>query len=88
MCSLPVSNRMNIEIYTMAKCPYCAAAIRLLEKRKLSYKEFELTDDPVLEQEIVKQTGQKTTPHIFINGKHIGGFDELVELDQEGELKN
>ena len=75
---------MNIEIYTTAKCPYCAAARRLLDKRKLSYKEFELTDNPVLEQEIVKQTGRKTTPHIFIDGNHIGGFDELVELDQEG----
>ena len=86
MRSLPVSSRMNIEIYTIAKCPYCAAAIRLLEKRKLPYKEFELTDNPVLEQEIVEQTGQKTTPHVFINGKHIGGFDELVDLDQEGAL--
>ena len=77
---------MNIEIYTTAECPYCAAARRLLEKREVAYREFELTDNPVLQQEIVKKTGQKTTPHIFINGKHIGGFDELVELDQEGGL--
>ena len=77
---------MNIEIYTIAKCPYCAAARRLLEKRKLHFKEIELTDDPALQQDMVEQTGQKTTPHIFINGKHIGGFDELVELDQEGAL--
>ena len=79
---------MNIEIYTIAECPYCAAARRLLEKRKLPFKEIELTDNPVLQQDMVEQTGQETTPHIFINGKHIGGFDELVELDQEGELKN
>ena len=79
---------MNIEIYTIAKCPYCAAVRRLLEKRKLPFKEIELTDEPALQQDMVEQTGQKTTPHIFINGKHIGGFDELVELDQEGELKN
>ena len=77
---------MNIEIYTTAECPYCAAARRLLEKRKVPYREFELTDNPVLQQEIVNKTGQKTTPHIFINGRHIGGFDELVELDQEGGL--
>ena len=79
---------MNIKIYTIAKCPYCEATKRLLDKRKLSYQEFELTDNPDLEQKIVKQTGQKTTPHIFINGSHIGGFDELVELDQEGALES
>lgn len=79
---------MNIEIYTIAKCPYCAAARRLLEKRKLPFKEIELTHELALQQDMVEQTGQKTTPHIFINGKHIGGFDELVELDQDGGLKN
>lgn len=81
-----MSNGMNIEIYTQAECPFCAAAKRLLEKRHLSYKEFELSNNPTLEREIIKRTEQKTTPHIFIDGDHIGGFDELVELDQEGRL--
>lgn len=77
---------MAIEIYTRAACPYCAAATRLLQKRKLNYEEIELTDAPVLAKQIEAQTRQTTTPHIFIDGRHIGGFDELVELDQEGKL--
>lgn len=78
---------MTIEIYTRAACPYCAAAIRLLKNHKLDYAEIELTDNPVLAKQIVEQTNQASTPHIFIDGHHIGGFDELVELDQEGKLK-
>ena len=77
---------MVIEIYTQAECPYCAAAKRLLEKRGLSYKEFKLADNPVLEQELRTLTNRKSTPQIFIDGDHIGGFDELVELDQGGRL--
>ena len=77
---------MVIEIYTQAKCPYCAAAKRLLEKRGLAYKEFELADNPVLERELVARTNQKSTPQIFLDGNLVGGFDELVELDQDGKL--
>lgn len=77
---------MPIEIYTQAACPYCAAATRLLKKRKLDYTEIDLTNNPVLAKQIVGQTRQSSTPHIFIGGHHIGGFDELVELDQEGKL--
>ncbi len=77
---------MTIEIYTQSDCQYCAAARRLLEKRRLSFEEIELSHDPELAAQIAQRTRQTTTPHIFIDGVHIGGFDELVELDQEGKL--
>ena len=77
---------MAIEIYTQAACPYCTAAIRLLQKRGVSYEEIELTHDPALTKQVEGQTRQTTTPHVFVDGRHIGGFDELVELDQEGKL--
>ena len=75
---------MEIQIYTNSDCQYCAAAKRLLEKRQLPYTETALNDSK--QQELREQTGQSTTPYIFVDGRHIGGFDELVELDQDGEL--
>lgn len=77
---------MAIDIYTRATCRYCAAAIKLLQKRHLDYKQIELTDNPDLARQIEQQTKQATTPQIFIDGQYVGGFDELVELDQEGKL--
>lgn len=77
---------MNIEIYTLPTCAYCTAAKRLLAKRGLGYVEVELTSDPALAKKIAEKTRQTSTPQIFIDGRHIGGFDELVELDQEGKL--
>lgn len=75
---------MRIEIYTRGACQYCAAAKRLLQKRRLQYREVELTEK--LAGELAQQTGQTTSPVIFVDGVYVGGFDELVELDQDGKL--
>jgi glutaredoxin len=57
-----------------------------LQKRLLQYKEIELTEK--LAGELAQQTGQTTSPIIFIDGVYVGGFDELVELDQDGKLSS
>ena len=75
---------MIIEIYTRGTCQYSAAVKRLLQKRQQPYKEIEMSDG--LAQEMMERTGQSTTPIVFLDGNHIGGFDELVELDQDGKL--
>ncbi len=75
---------MIIEIYTRGACQYSAAAKRLLEKRQQPYKEVEMTD--VQAKDMVERTEQSTTPIVFVDDNHIGGFDELVELDQDGKL--
>lgn len=75
---------MKVEIYTRGACQYCEAALRLLQRRKVSYDEITLNDE--LAARLRDQTGQDTTPIIFIDGAHVGGFDELVELDQDGHL--
>lgn len=77
---------MRIEIYTRGACQYGAAAKRLLQKRRLQYKELELTEK--LAGELAQQTGRTTSPIIFIDGVYVGGFDELVELDQDGKLSS
>ena len=79
-----MSGLMTIEIYTRGACQYSAAAKRLLQKRQQPYKEIEMTDAQA--EDMMQRTEQSTTPIVFVDGSHIGGFDELVELDQDGKL--
>jgi len=61
-------------------------AKRLLEARGIPFTEFELDSDAALRDEIVRRTGRRTVPQIFIDGRAIGGFVELAALDASGEL--
>lgn len=77
---------MHIRMYTKAYCSYCHAAKSLLNKRGLDFEEVPLAGKPATEQEMRRLTGGRTVPQIMIDGKPIGGYTELVELDMEGEL--
>ncbi|HIJ83425.1 MAG: grxC [Magnetococcales bacterium] len=77
----------DIEIYSTTVCPYCVRAKMLLDKKKVTYREYNLTKNPELRDEMLKRAnGKKTVPQIFINGTHVGGCDDLHELDQKGKL--
>jgi glutaredoxin 3 len=76
----------RIELYTTPMCPYCVAAKRLLGERGIEYDEFDVADNPTLRAEIVQRSGRRTVPQIFIDGRSIGGFEELRALDEAGEL--
>ena len=79
----------KIEIYTTPTCPYCFAAKRLLDKKKLAYEEIDVSRDPNKRGEMVKRSnGGRTVPQIFINGSSIGGSDELYRLNVEGKLED
>ena len=68
-------------------CPFCWRAKRLLELRGVSYQEIDIMENPIRRSEMVRLSGgQSTVPQIFIGEKHIGGSDELVVLDRDGEL--
>jgi glutaredoxin 3 len=68
----------EIIVYTMENCPYCEAAKRLLESKGLDYKEvFVEYDDDATWERLARETGFKTMPQIFIDGKFIGGYNEL-----------
>lgn len=73
-------------MYTKAYCSFCFAAKNLLAKRGLDYEEIPVLDDPDAEREMRELTGRNTVPQIVIDGKPIGGYTELVDLDMEGEL--
>ena len=76
----------QITIYTTNYCPYCTAAKKLLAAKNVSFEEINVENDPEKRAWLVKTTGQRTVPQIFIDEKSIGGFSELSALDQEGKL--
>ncbi len=77
----------NIEIYVTKTCPYCVRAKNLLNKKGYTYTEIDVSDNQKLREEMVaKAGGRMTVPQIFIDGKHIGGSDDLHALDSRGEL--
>ncbi|WP_422020913.1 glutaredoxin 3 [Roseibium sp.] len=77
----------DVTIYTRQLCGFCTAAKRLLEKKGVSFTEHDATFDPKLRQEMVKKAnGRSTFPQIFIGSKHVGGCDDLHDLDRAGKL--
>jgi len=76
----------RVELYSTRTCPFCVRAKRLLEARGVPYAEFDLGTDDVLCDDIVRRTGRLTVPQIFIDGRAIGGFEELAALDASGGL--
>ncbi len=78
----------EIIIYSKDSCPYCVKAKMLLQRKGKSFKEIKVTDDATREEVVKKSGGRLTVPQIFIGGKHIGGCDDLYDLDAKGELDN
>ena len=77
----------KIEIYTKDACPYCTMAKRLLENKGQEWEEINLSREPGRVDEMLERSGGRmTVPQIFIDDRHIGGFDDLLALDQAGEL--
>jgi glutaredoxin 3 len=77
----------TIEIYTTRTCPYCIRAKGLLRNKGVSFQEYDVSNDPGLRSKMQERAhGRHTVPQIFIDGRHIGGCDDLHALDAEGGL--
>lgn len=76
----------DVTIYTRQFCGYCTAAKRLLREKGIEYVEFDATGAPEKREEMVTRSGRFTFPQIFIGEKHVGGCDDLFELQARGEL--
>jgi glutaredoxin 3 len=76
----------RIEIYTTPFCGYCARAKGLLEKKGAAYEEMDVMMDDKNRSAMRDRAKRTTVPQIFINGRHIGGSDELAALEQAGKL--
>lgn len=76
----------HVEIYSKDWCPYCDRAKALLADKGVTYAQVDVTDDPLRETEMRERSGRRSVPQIFIDGAHVGGFDNLHALDAAGEL--
>ena len=76
----------TIEMYSSAFCPYCHAAQRLLESKGARYEVRSVDGDGAMRREMMSRSGHHSVPQVFIDGAHVGGFDDLAELDAGGEL--
>jgi glutaredoxin 3 len=77
----------DIEIYSTAICPYCIAAKNLLKAKGLSWREIRIDTDAAARGAMLERSGgRRTVPQIFINGTHVGGFDDLAQADRSGAL--
>jgi glutaredoxin 3 len=77
---------VDIIIYTKDYCPYCKKAKELLNSKGAKFTEIDVTQDADKLKEMVVRSGLKTVPQIFINGQHIGGCDDLFELEEDLKL--
>jgi glutaredoxin 3 len=73
-------------MYTQVLCGYCSAARALLKKKGVAYEEINVTLNGKLRREMIERSGGYTVPQIFIDGRHIGGYDEMAALDNAGQL--
>lgn len=76
----------DVQIYVTNYCPYCTRAKALLQRKGVAFQEFDVEGDSEKRAWLVKATGQRTVPQIFIDGRSVGGCDDLHALDRAGDL--
>ena len=77
----------NITMYSGPMCAFCDAAKRLLARNNLEFKEIDISSTAGLREEMIKKSnGRRTIPQIFFDDQHIGGYQELRDLEKKGEL--
>ena len=77
----------TVEIYTKASCGFCTRAKRMLEMKKVEFREIPIDRGGAPREEMIQRAnGRSTVPQIFIDGGHIGGCDDLMGLEYDGKL--
>jgi glutaredoxin 3 len=77
----------HIEMFTTSWCPYCERARLLLRAKGVGFEEISIEAEPARREEMIRRSGRRSVPQIFINGQHIGGCDDLHALDAAGGLE-
>jgi glutaredoxin 3 len=75
-----------VTIYTSPTCGYCVMAKRLLAQKGIVANEIDIAADEQNMRDMMARSGRRTVPQIFIGERHIGGYDDMVKLDQQGAL--
>lgn len=76
----------RVLMYCTAACPFCQAAERLLVEKGVTIDKIRVDLQPARRGEMVQKSGRRTVPQIWIGERHVGGCDDLYELDRRGEL--
>lgn len=76
---------LKVTLYSTSTCPYCRSAKQMLNAKGISYTEIDVRSVET-KVEMVNRSGRRTVPQIFIGNRHVGGFDDLAQLDREGGL--
>ena len=75
-----------VTLYTTRFCPYCVRAKHLLDRKGVAYREISVDGNAELRREMTQRSGRHTVPQIWIGARHVGGCDDLYELERRGEL--
>jgi len=81
-----MSEKPEVVVYTAAFCGFCSGAKSLLDKKGVDYLEIRVDKEAGKREEMEQRAGRDSVPQIFIGEQHVGGFDDLVELDMDDEL--
>jgi glutaredoxin 3 len=75
-----------VTLYTTRYCPYCVRARGLLDQKGVPYRDIAVDNDRALRQEMTARSGRTSVPQIWIGEQHVGGCDELMQLERQGQL--
>ncbi|HEX9290963.1 MAG TPA: glutaredoxin 3 [Anaeromyxobacteraceae bacterium] len=76
----------KVQIYSKQNCPYCVRAKLLLQKKGVAFEEIDVENDDARRAWLVEESGQRTVPQVFVDGRSLGGFTDIDALDRKGEL--
>ena len=85
-CSTPSMLMPPVTIYTTPICPYCLSAKQLLQRKAVAYTEIDVSRDAKAREAMMLKAKRRTVPQIWIGDRHIGGCDDLYDLDRAGQL--
>jgi glutaredoxin 3 len=76
----------DVTMYSTRFCPYCVRARMLLDSKQVEYTDISVDSQPALRREMMERSGRRTVPQIWVGDQHVGGFEDLARLEQQGRL--
>ncbi|MEO1104185.1 MAG: glutaredoxin 3 [Pseudomonadota bacterium] len=77
---------VSVDIYTRDYCGFCVRAVHLLRNKGIPFNEYNATRDPSKRDEMIKRSGRRTFPQVFVGDVHVGGSDDLMAFERSGKL--
>ncbi len=84
--TLNATARPEVTMYATGWCPYCSRARALLQRKGVQWREIDVEAEPEKRAEMMQRSGRRTVPQIFVGDHHVGGSDDLHELERDGRL--